>query len=270
MNKSTYFVEHMDCSAEEQMVRIRLDEVLGIEHLEFDLRARQLVVYHTEDAASITSALDSLRLGSCMVGESLDVDAWSPVLPVQEVSSTNEMRPLMWALAINATFFFGELVAGLFAGSMGLVADALDMLADALVYALSIAAVGGTIVRKKQLAGWSGYLQFGLAVLGVIEVLRRFLTEEGVPDVTTMIIVAAMALIGNVATLLILSRAQRGEAHVEASWIFTSNDVKVNALVIASATLVWLSNSNIPDLICGALIFIIVANGARRILTLSK
>ena len=92
---------------------------------------------------------------------------------------------------------------------------------------------------------------------------------EGVPDVTTMIVVAALALVGNVATLVILSRARRGEAHVEASWIFTSNDIKVNGLVIASGLLVWATASRIPDLLAGALIFLIVARGARQILALS-
>lgn len=107
-------------------------------------------------------------------------------------------------------------------------------------------------------------------MFGLIEVARRFITGEGVPDVATMIVVAAIALIGNIATLMILSRAKRGEAHVEASWIFTSNDIKVNALVIVSAAFVWLLGSEIPDLLAGAFIFLIVANGARRILALSR
>jgi Co/Zn/Cd efflux system component len=85
-----------------------------------------------------------------------------------------------------------------------------------------------------------------------------------------MVVVAALALAGNVATLLILSKAKRGEAHVEASWIFTSNDIKVNGLVIASALVVWATASAIPDLLAGGFIFLIVANGARQILALSK
>ena len=182
----------------------------------------------------------------------------------------SERRPLIAALVINAAFFVGELTAGLLAGSMGLVADSLDMLADALVYALSLAAVGGSLSRKKRLARRSGFLQLGLAVFGLVEVARRFVVDESAPHVATMVTVAALALVGNVATLWLLSKAQRGEAHVEASWIFTSNDIKVNGLVIASALVVWATSSAIPDLIAGALIFLIVANGAQRIFVLSK
>lgn len=268
MKRTTYHVERMDCAVEEQMVRMGLEGVPGVERLVFDLPARRLIVYHTGEAETIWPALDGLGLGARMVGETVVAQAEPSSTP--EASAADEKGPLAWALAINATFFVGELIAGLIAGSMGLVADALDMLADALVYALSLAAVGGTMARKKRLAGWSGYLQFSLAVLGLIEVTRRFVTGEGVPDVTTMIVVAAIALVGNVATLAILSRAKRGEAHVEASWIFTSNDIKVNALVIVSAAFVWLLDSEIPDLLAGAFIFLIVANGARRILALSR
>jgi Co/Zn/Cd efflux system component len=268
MKQTTYHVEHMDCAAEEQIIRMGLEGVSGVDRLVFDLPARRLIVYHTDEAEAVWPTLDGLNLGARKVETAIVVDANLP--PIPETSSTGERGPLVWALAINATLFVGELIAGLLAGSMGLVADALDMLADALVYALSLAAVGTSISRKKNLAGLSGYLQFSLAVFGLIEVSRRFVTGEGVPDVTTMIVVAAIALAGNVATLMILSKAKRGEAHVEASWIFTSNDVKVNALVIVSAVFVWLLDSEIPDLFAGAFIFLIVANGARRILALSR
>lgn len=269
MKQTTYHVERMDCAAEEQMVRMGLEGVPGVERLVFDLPARRLIVFHTGEAEAIWSALDSLGLGARSVGETVAAEVGAPP-HTSGASAADEKGPLAWALSINATLFVGELIAGLVAGSMGLMADALDMLADAFVYALSLAAVGGTMARKKRLAGWSGYLQFSLAVLGLLEVVRRFATGEGVPDVTTMIVVATIALAGNVATLMILSSAKRGEAHVEASWIFTSNDIKVNALVIVSAAFVWLLDSEIPDLLAGAFIFLIVANGARRILALSR
>ena len=85
-----------------------------------------------------------------------------------------------------------------------------------------------------------------------------------------MIAMSLLALVGNVATLLVLHRVRSGEAHIQASWIFTANDIKVNALVIAAAIAVALTNSPIPDLAAGALIFAVVANGARRIFIISR
>ena len=254
----------MDCSSEEQMVRMCLEDLPGIERLEFDLGARRLDVYHQTNRSVLATALDGLNLGASEVEHVEETE-----VPVQE-NDQSERRPLIWALLINALLFLAELVAGLLSGSMGLVADSMDMLADALVYALSLAAVGGSSRRKRRLARGSGYLQFGLAVFGLGEVARRFLVAEGAPDAGAMILMSLVALAGNVATLLLLRGTRRDEAHVQASWIFTSNDVKVNALVIGAAAVVWWTKSAAPDLIAGGLIFLIVADGARRILALAK
>ncbi|NND03287.1 MAG: cation transporter, partial [Acidimicrobiia bacterium] len=79
-----------------------------------------------------------------------------------------------------------------------------------------------------------------------------------------------LALAANTATLIILRRAKNPEAHFQASWIFTANDIKVNGLVIVSAVIVAITNNPTADLLAGAAIFIIVANGARRILNLAR
>ena len=262
LNRSRYSIPGMDCPSEEQTIRMTLDDD-AIERLVFDLSDRMLDVWHEGDATPITKRLQTLGM-SAMLLSSEEASG----LPDETQDASRQRGPLTIALAINAAFFVGELTAGLIASSMGLVADSLDMLADALVYALSLAAVGGTAMRKRRLARSSGYLQLGLAVFGLIEVARRFFFAGEAPSVGTMIVVAILALIGNVATLLVLRRAGRGEAHVEASWIFTSNDVMVNGLVIASALIVWATGSAWPDLLAGALIFAVVANGARRILKL--
>ena len=270
MNRTEYHVERMDCAAEERLVRMALADVPGVGPLRFDLPARRVVVVHAGDAAPVTDALVGLGLGARPSGETAPASASDLA---DDADGTDERGPLRVALAINATFFVVELAAGLLAGSMGLVADSLDNLADALVYTLSLAAVGGSTSRKKGLARTSGYLQIGLAVFGLVEVVRRFAVGEGAPDVATMIVVASLTLLGNVATLLVLRRARsggQGEAHVEASWIFTSNDIKVNGLVILSALVVWATGAAWPDLVAGALVFAVVASGARRILALSR
>lgn len=270
MNKTTYHVERMDCAAEEQMIRMHLGGLEGVQGLSFDLPMRRLDVYHTGDRAALTAKLKELRLGAIETEHTAGLPDAFASETTDPKASPREKRPLAIALAINAAFFAGELTAGLLAGSMGLVADSLDMLADAMVYALSLAAVGHSVHRKKRLARSSGYLQLGLAMLGLVEVFRRFAFGDEVPDFTVMMTVASVALVANVYVLRLLSRARTGEAHIEATWIFTSNDIKVNLLVIVSGGLVWATSSPYPDLLAGGLIFLIVANGARRILALSR
>jgi len=153
---------------------------------------------------------------------------------------------------------------------MGLVADSLDMLADALVYGLSLWAVGSTVSRKNMVAKLSGYFQLILALLGLFEVIRRFISFEEVPDFQTMIIVSVLALIANSVCLYLLQKSKSQEAHMKATMIFTSNDIIINAGVIFAGVLVLLFQSKYPDLIMGTIVFIIVVRGAFRILQLGK
>ncbi len=182
--------------------------------------------------------------------------------------ATADRRTLLWVFAINAGFFIAESIAGWLAHSMGLVADGLDMLADAFVYGLSLAAIGKTLERKRNVARLSGYLQFGLAMLGFAEVVRRVLLPADAPAPFTMALVSAFALAGNLTCLYLLRRSKDGEAHMQASWIFTSNDAKANVGVMLAAGLVALTGTSWPDLVIGVVVFVLVARGAWRILRL--
>ncbi len=254
----------MDCAAEEQLVRMRLDTVDGVDTVAVSLAEHTVTVGHDTDPEAIEEALRSLRLGTSRLDDGTTAGATTGT------DHRSERRALLIALGINAPFLVVELTAGLIAKSMGLLADSLDMGADAAVYALSLAAVGRPVRRKKRLAATSGYVQLGVAAAGLAEVVRRFVTGSSVPDVTTMVVVSLLAFVGNAATLLILQRVRTGDAHIQASWIFTANDIKVNALVIVAAIGVAVTGRPAPDLIAGALIFLVVANGSRRILQLSR
>ncbi len=256
----------MDCSAEEHLIRMHLAGRSDVHQVTVDLDARTVTVTHDGSTELLLAWLHQLDLDSSLVSDSVEP---TPTLGPSEETRRQRVT-LSWALAINAAFFVAELAAGLISGSMGLVADSLDMLADASVYALSLIAVGQAVTRQKRLAAASGYLQLGLAVIGLAEVVRRVATGEPPPHVPTMIIVSSLALLANIVVLTVLRRARGDAAHLRAAWIFTSNDIKVNALVIVAALLVAATSSAAPDLIVGTLIFVIVANGARRILRLSR
>lgn len=85
-----------------------------------------------------------------------------------------------------------------------------------------------------------------------------------------MIIVSILALIANGISLYLLQKSKSKDAHVQASMICTSNDVIINLGVISAGILVYILNSNKPDLIVGTIVFILVIQGAIRILKLSK
>ena len=264
MLKSTFHIKKMDCAAEEQLIRMKLEGMPGIKQLIFDLGERKLVIVHSGEVMPIAAAIHDLNLGDNHVASD-PVDAETHL-----ASEGNERRLLIYVLLINAFFFVLEITTGLISHSMGLVADSLDMLADALVYALSLYAVGGTILRKKRIAKVSGYFQLVLAMFGFAEVIRRFMGFGEMPVFSTMVFISLLALIGNAFSLIILRRTKSDDAHIKASQIFTSNDVIINIGVMAAGGLVFWTSSRIPDLVVGMIVFIIVIRGALRILQLSK
>lgn len=217
-------------------------------------------------ATEITPTLESLNLGTHLLSEeTIDDD-----VKTDTEEDKTQRKILIQVLVINAVFFVLETVFGYIADSMGLVADGLDMLADALVYGMSLAVVGATVRRKKRVAMWCGIIQLTLAVIGLWEVLRRFLGMEEMPHYIVMISVSGAALIANALCLWLLQRSHSIDAHMKASVIFSANDVIINLGVIAAALMVHFIGSGIPDLVVGLIIFCIVISGALRILKLSK
>lgn len=264
MYKSIFHIPKMDCPCEESLIRMKLQDNKSIKHLDFDLAKRILVVTHSGDSSNFITELESLNLGA-KLQETVATDG------NDSTDNPARQRRVLWiVLAINFAFFLIEITTGLISGSMGLVADSLDMLADALVYGMSLMAVGAVIAKKKRVALISGYLQILLAALGLSEVIRRFLGFEIMPEFKTMIVISLLALLANSICLWLLQRTKSKDAHIRASVIFSANDVIINIGVVIAALFVWWLESNIPDLIIGIVVFLVVIRGAIRILKLAK
>ena len=254
----------MDCPSEENLIRMKLDGISSIVNLDFDIPNRKLTVFHSGEMDKIEKSVIELNLG----GKKISTEHTDQT----EFEENASQKKLLWSvLGINFAFFIIEITTGIISKSMGLIADSLDMLADSFVYGISLFAVGGTLIKKKRIAKLAGYFQITLAIIGFVEVLRRFFGTEKLPDFSTMIFVSILALISNGICLYILQKSKSKEqAHMKASMIFTSNDVIINiGVIIAGFSVNWL-NSNKPDLIIGTIVFILVVQGAIRILKLSK
>lgn len=46
MNKTTFEISKMDCPSEENLIRMKLDSIASIEHLDFDIPNRKLTVFN--------------------------------------------------------------------------------------------------------------------------------------------------------------------------------------------------------------------------------
>ncbi|MCQ4235697.1 cation transporter [Pseudomonas stutzeri] len=260
---SLFHVPKMDCPAEERLIRMALDGHVSAGGLAFDLPARQLRVTHDGAIEPIAERLGNLGLGATL----LETRAAAVGAPSGRANEAGEAGTLKLLLAINAFMFVAEMLAGLIAQSAGLIGDSLDMFADAAVYGVALYAVGRGARLQMNAARLAGLLQLLLAVGLLVEVGRRFVFGSE-PQSLSMMVVAGFALLANVLCLLLIHRHREGGVHMRASWIFSANDVLINAGVIVAGALVAWSGSRYPDLLIGSLLGILVALGARRILAL--
>ncbi len=182
-----------------------------------------------------------------------------------EARNRAETRVLAILLAINGTMFVIELAVGWLAQSTALIADALDMLADAMVYGVGLYAVGRAASVKAHAAGLSGALQILLGLLVLADILRRFVYGSE-PVSTLMMAMGLVALAANVVCLALIARHRRGEVHMRASWIFSRNDVIANLGVILAGVLVAWTGSRLPDLAIGMTVAAVVLWGGVQII----
>src|SRR6056297_2776492 len=261
--KTSFKIAKMDCPSEEAMIRMKLEHFSEIKRLDFDISNRKLDIYHMGPIDAVHRAITDLKFEETLLSSN------QTNAPIDNDQA--QQRQLLWAvLLINFAFFIIEITTGWLSTSMGLIADSLDMLADSFVYALSLFAVGGSVLRKKNIASLAGYFQLFLAALGFLEIMRRFFFMDALPDFKTIIIISILALLANALCLYLLQKSKSKEAHMQASMIFTSNDVIINSGVIVAGLLVLWTGSRLPDLIVGAIVFIVVVRGALNILKLGK
>jgi len=174
-------------------------------------------------------------------------------------------RALVAVVVINAAMFAVELGGGAFAGSMALTADSLDFLADSLTYAISLWVIGRP-------AAWRAWAAFGkgvsLAVMGVgvfaTTVYQVFFI--GVPDAALMSGIGVLAMLANIASVVILFRWRDGDANVRSVWLCSRNDAIGNAAVVVAAGLVWWSGTGWPDVIVALLMSGLFLRSASQIL----
>ncbi len=186
-----------------------------------------------------------------------------------EIKSKEESKVLIILLSINAVMFIAEFTLGWLGESTGLIADSLDMFADALVYGVGLYAVGKSLRIKANSAMLSGCLQMTLGTGVLLDIIRRTIMGSK-PASVFMISFSLVALAANVICLMLLAKHRDGEVHMRATWIFTKNDVIANLGVITAGILVAYSSSAIPDLIIGCIISAIVIRGGIQIINEAK
>lgn len=183
-----------------------------------------------------------------------------------ELQDPHRYRRILWAaLLANALMFLVEIVAGLRAGSLSLLADAVDFGGDALNYGVSLAVLGTALAWRARAALLKALcmMGFGLFILGgaVWSALRGDL-----PDAATMGAVGLLALVVNVAVAWMLYAFREGDANMRSVWLCSRNDAISNLAVMLAALGVFGTGSAWPDLLVAGLMAALALQGGWLVL----
>lgn len=253
----------MDCPTEIKMIESLFENNPSVNKITFNLGKRTATFFHQDDSP-LQNSLDKIGFKSKLLSSEETSEIPEDCHPPEV-----EAKTLKILLAINFSMFLFEIVLGIASESTGLLADSVDMLADAFVYGISLYAVGRSVILKNRAAIFSGVFQIILALGCLFEVVRRFIFGSE-PMSLLMISVASIALIANTICLFLVYKHKDGGVHMKASWIFSTNDVIINIGVILAGIMVYATKSRYPDLIIGGIIALVVMRGASQILKIAR
>jgi Co/Zn/Cd efflux system component len=177
--------------------------------------------------------------GSCAVAD-------APIDP--------RFRKALWiALVVNTVMFGVEIFGGVYAGSVSLLADAVDFAGDAANYALSLAVLSMGLLWRARAALVKGVT---MAVFGALVIAKTVWASiyGATPGAFTMGAIGILAMLANLGVALMLYRFRDGEANMRSVWLCSRNDAIVNFAIVLAAIGVFGSGTRWPDLIVAAVI----------------
>ena len=180
---------------------------------------------------------------------------------------TETLKPIVVRVAIlNLSYFVVEFYFAHRFNSVALLSDSLDFLEDASVNILIFLAFSLSVIWRKRLSYIFALLLLLPGFSFIFNALQQISNPEA-PVGRGMSIVGAGALAVNFYCALILKKFREIKGGLaKAAYFSARNDAVSNLLIIIAGliTLVWVSA--IPDLVVGAVIFIMNADSARDIL----
>ena len=162
-------------------------------------------------------------------------------------------KVLQIVLTINAVMFLVEGVAGTLAHSTSLMADALDMFGDALVYGLSIYVITSDSRKQASASMVKGLFMLFLGIVVLGEAVYKVLNPI-IPDASTIGIIGAIALMANLVCFFMLYTHREDNLNMSSTWLCSRNDLIANVGVLFAGLLTYILASRWPDIIVGVLI----------------
>lgn len=176
-----------------------------------------------------------------------------------------ERRTLWLVLLLNAGLAGALLAVGAVADSSALIANGLDNLADAAVYAIGLAALRRSRAWKTGAAMVSGVMLLLFAIGVLIDVGRRVI-EGSEPVGPVMMGMAAIAAVINWVCLRRLQQLEAPDVNLRAATTFSFNDFISNGGILIAGALVLVLGQSWPDLVVGLATILVSVGGGIDIL----
>lgn len=156
---------------------------------------------------------------------------------------------LVLAVVFNALITGAELVAGIVAGSLALIADAVHNASDTASMGVSLVArrVAGREADQRRTFGYERAELIGafvnlvtlvvIALYLLVEAGQRFFEPQSI-DAQLMLIVGAVTLVGNVLTALVLYEPSKGSLNVKSAFVHIVADAFGSVAVILGGWLI--------------------------------
>jgi cobalt-zinc-cadmium efflux system protein len=200
---------------------------------------------------------------------------------LQPPARTLERRSLKAALALILVFMAGEVVAGLLASSLALLADAAHMLADAGALGLSLAAatlasrpargamtfgLGRAEILSAQANGITLLILAGLIVYGGV---TRLVSPPRVDGVAVLVVAAAGVVVNLLAARILRGGGKRRSLNLEGSYRHIVTDLYGFALTAIAALVIITTQFWRADAIASLLVSALMAKAAFELLSSS-
>lgn len=185
--------------------------------------------------------------------------------PAKPAAADPAYRRVLWAaLAVNAAMFVVEVAAGVAANSVSLKADALDFLADAANYAISLFVLGAALAVRAKAALVKGLSLGAVGLFVAANALYNAVVLQ-VPQAEVMGVVGLLALAANVGVAAMLYAWRQGDANMRSVWVCSRNDAVGNVAVVLAAVGVFGTGTGWPDIVVALVMAGLAVQGATQI-----
>jgi Co/Zn/Cd efflux system component len=179
-------------------------------------------------------------------------------------------RRILWiALFVNASMFFVELAGGWHAGSVSLLADAIDFFGDAANYGLSLFVLALAPVWRSRTALFKGLTMGGYGIFVLASAVWS-LAHGVLPKASTMGIIGGIALLANLSVAALLFAYRNGDANMRSVWLCTRNDAIGNMAVMVAALGVFGTQSSWPDIVVAAIMGVLGLTAAYSVISQAR